>query len=558
MASDWDGFRRAARTLLRDGVDPDTIRWDGPSAAEPQLSLLRAAPAEAPEAGMETTPSPRVPPRLLELGEAVACHRSPRAWPWLYRVLWRVVGGERELLDDAADADVARLHAMERSVRRDVHKMTAFVRFRSVGGGEAERFVAWFEPRHLIVRRAAPFFQRRFPSMRWSILTPDECAHWDGEALAFSPGVARPGGGHDPVEADWLAYYASTFNPARVRPRAMRAEMPLFYWRNLPEARVIPELLREAPARVRDMVERAGSALPPSAAVPAPPVVRRAVAEPIGEPPPELAPVRVPGIRVGVAGWDYPDWAGRVYPPGRGGVDRLRWVAARFDLLEVNSTFYRPVTSRVARTWLRRTEDRPRLRFAAKLVRGFTHERGPWREADAAAVREGLLPLHEEGRLVSLLAQFPASFRNRPDERRWLKRVVDAFAEFPLHVEVRHRSWDDPAFRSWLRDRGVGLVNVDQPLFDDSLEPAAEATSRVAYLRLHGRNAAAWFRADATRDERYDYLYGAAELEPWVRRARELAARPDVDEVEVVFNNHYRGQAVTNAEEFALALAAAG
>lgn len=131
------------------------------------------------------------------------------------------------------------------------------------------------------------------------------------------------------------------------------------------------------------------------------------------------------------------------------------------------------------------------------------------------------------------------------------------FSEFPLHVEVRHASWDQEPFRAWLSDPGVGLVNVDQPMFAESIAPAAHATARTAYLRLHGRNSANWFRAEARRDERYDYLYSAEELQPWVDRTIELSGREDVDEVEVVFNNHYRGQAVDNARLFGRMLAEA-
>jgi uncharacterized protein YecE (DUF72 family) len=238
-------------------------------------------------------------------------------------------------------------------------------------------------------------------------------------------------------------------------------------------------------------------------------------------------------------------------------VDRLRWVSARFDVIEVNSTFYRPVSARVAHGWLERTADRPEFRFSAKLLRGFTHEAGPWPDADAAAVRAGMLPLLEAGRLDSIVVQFPWSFRNQSEQRRRLKRIVEVFGDFPLHVEVRHTSWDLPAFREWLAGRNVGLVNIDQPLFDHSIAPAAEVTSRVAYLRLHGRNAANWFRADASRDERYDYSYSEGELLPWADRARSLAARPDVDAVDVVFNNHYRAQAVNNALAFARLLQSA-
>ena len=200
------------------------------------------------------------------------------------------------------------------------------MRFRVVreAPGGAEAYVAWFEPRHRIVRLTASFFERRFPSMRWSILTPDECVHWEGTELRFTDGVTRAAAPEeDELESFWLTYYASTFNPARVRVSAMRAEMPLHYWRNMPETRSIDALLRGAPSRLREMIARAPSIDRPGeepdrrprvTAAPAP------AAAPSREPPENLRPQRIPGIRVGVAGWDYPDWAGKVYPTGRAGV----------------------------------------------------------------------------------------------------------------------------------------------------------------------------------------------------------------------------------------------
>ena len=559
----WEEFRARARALLRNGLPPDRACWEEWERSEGQLDLIGSLPIRrgSPEArAVAASEELRVPRAFLEFGEAVSCHRNPLPWPLLYRILWRIAGGERNLLSDPADPDVAELGSMERAVRRDCHKMKAFVRFRSVTDEGGERFMAWFEPRHRIVRRTAPFFVRRFPSMRWSILTPDDCVHWDGLELSFSPGIScNPAADGDLTENAWLTYYRSTFNPARIRVSAMRAEMPIYYWKNLPEAATISPLLRAAPGRLREMIDRAGldgAARLQARAERAKPhktvndhlVVRERTA---ALEPPSMQPTHlIPGIRIGVAGWDYPDWAGRVYPEGRRGVDRLRWLGSRFDLLEVNSTFYRPASPRVAESWLERTSDLSHLLFTAKIPQIFTHRQGEWRDSDVRAVREGMQPMLAAGRLRSLLVQFPWSFRNRDGERAMLHRVLDALGDFPLHVEVRHASWDDDGFRAELAARGVGIVNIDQPLFRDSLDGAAEVTNGIAYLRLHGRNTESWFREDASRDERYDYEYSAAELAPWVARAAELAGRDDVEEVEVVFNNHYRGQAVTNAEMF--------
>lgn len=574
---DWDGFRDAARPLLIESVPPSSIIWSEAHHEAAQLGLL--AGEEGPAPGLVADATVKVPRAFLDVAESAACHREPAPWPWLYRLLWRISRGEREILDDAADPDVSAVLSMDRAVRRDAHKMTAFVRFRSVNDADGERFIAWFEPRHRIVRRTTPFFVRRFPSMRWSILTPDECVHWDGENLSFAHGVdRRQAPRDDDLESFWLTYYAHTFNPARVRFSAMRAEMPIHYWRNLPEAASINGMLRGAPGRVREMIDRAAplratGGIPLSIGgvrLPAIVEARKSGHDAVEvrpgsprdpdsrrqhrEPPATLRPIRTAGIRIGVAGWDYPDWAGRVYPEGREGIDRLRWVAARFDLIEVNSTFYRPASERASRGWLERVADLSDMRFSAKLSRVFTHERELWKEAEVAAVRRGMDPLMEASRLVSLVAQFPWSFRDSPEARRQLGRIAAAFSEYPLHIEVRHASWQLSPIYDWLRERGVGVVNVDQPLFPDSIEPEARVTSRVGYVRLHGRNVENWFRSDAGRDERYDYDYSPTELSPWVRRVREMAAREDVEEVDVIFNNHYRGQAVNNAEWFAAAL----
>jgi len=257
-------------------------------------------------------------------------------------------------------------------------------------------------------------------------------------------------------------------------------------------------------------------------------------------------------IRTGVAGWSYDDWAGVVYPdPRPPGFDPLEYLSAFVDLIEVNSTFYRPPMPAYAEAWAARVADRPRFRFTAKLWRRFTHEREEgWTRDEVRAVTEGLTPLQEAGRLDAVLAQFPWSYRNDEQNREWLEDLREAFAEFHLVVEVRHASWNDPSFYEWLADTGVGFVNIDQPLFARSIVPSARATSRLGYIRVHGRNYRDWFRKGAGRDARYDYLYSHEELERWADRAREVARDEEVEMVDVVFNNHYKAQAVVNALEF--------
>jgi DNA polymerase len=176
---------------------------------------------------------------------------------------------DRSLTAIASDPLVYRLRQMQKAVSRDLHKMTAFVRFRKVEDPEGERYIAWFEPQHLILEPAAEFFQKRFANMRWSILTPNGSLHWNGHELTNGEGVPKskaPTG--DELEAWWLTYYRATFNPARANPKMLRAEMPVRYWKNLPEAALIPDLLAEATQRADRMIAAAPTA-PRRASMPA-------------------------------------------------------------------------------------------------------------------------------------------------------------------------------------------------------------------------------------------------------------------------------------------------
>ncbi|MBN2311925.1 MAG: DUF72 domain-containing protein [Candidatus Hydrogenedentes bacterium] len=254
-------------------------------------------------------------------------------------------------------------------------------------------------------------------------------------------------------------------------------------------------------------------------------------------------------VRVGPAGWAYDDWKGIVYPPGMPrSLHPLQYLCAYFDTIEVNSPFYRPPRPAHCVAWLAKVAANPRFKFTIKLWRRFTHERDAW--PDPSEIRtfcDGIEPIAEAGRLGALLVQFPWSFKRTPENRQWLARVLDAFAAYPLALEIRHASWNRPEVFDELARRRVAFCNIDQPLFSNSIKPSAEVTAHVGYVRLHGRNAADWFREDAGRDERYNYLYDVAELGEWrekIERIREMA-----DEVYVITNNHYRGQAVVNAFE---------
>lgn len=249
----FEGWQKVARAALSADWQPESVLWEEIGDKQPGLNW---GSGEEVMGVMASSPW-KVPRQFVELARRVACHRGEGRWALLYRILWRLTHGEPRLLHIVVDDDVGRLMDMDKAVRRDLHKMRAFVRFRQVPYQNDLWFVAWFEPDHHIVELNAPFFVDRFAQMHWSILTPDQCAHWDGRDLTVTAGVPRseaPAG--DEVENLWLTYYAHIFNPARVKTAAMVREMPKKYWKNLPEATIVPVLLEEAPMRVQGMIER--------------------------------------------------------------------------------------------------------------------------------------------------------------------------------------------------------------------------------------------------------------------------------------------------------------
>ncbi len=259
-------------------------------------------------------------------------------------------------------------------------------------------------------------------------------------------------------------------------------------------------------------------------------------------------------ILVGTAGWSYPDWENVVYLPGKAG-KQLRAVARYLDCVEVDSSFYHPPTARTTESWVRVVEQQPGFRFLAKAWQRFTHERSArWSQAEYELLTAGLQPLHEAGRLDSLLFQFPWSFRNDAKNRAWLADIADTFADWPLAVEVRHDSWlADETFQLF-RERRITFCNIDQPALAHCLPPTAHATTEIGYFRVHGRNAKNWFQEKQdVYGGRYDYLYSAVELDELLAQITKITAQ--TKKTFVVFNNHKDGKAFANSLQLKARLA---
>jgi DNA polymerase len=265
-AIDFDGFRQACRRLWAARVEPALVSWHTDDDNGAALFETPLEPGVAPgETGVggdgdaDGNGAPiQAPAAFLPLSRSVVLHRDPGRFGLLYRLLWRLQV-EPASRGDPLDPDWLLAEQMARAVHRDMHKMKAFVRFRTIdgGGGAAPLHVAWFEPAHHIVEATAPFFARRFTTMRWAILTPERSVRWDGEALRFGPGASRdetpPA---DAGEKLWLTYYENIFNPARLKLKTMQKEMPKRYWPNLPEAQLIQPLVAHAAERSLDMIQR--------------------------------------------------------------------------------------------------------------------------------------------------------------------------------------------------------------------------------------------------------------------------------------------------------------
>lgn len=280
-------------------------------------------------------------------------------------------------------------------------------------------------------------------------------------------------------------------------------------------------------------------------------------------------PSPVHRLLIGPAGWSYADWKGIVYPePGGRNFDPAAFLARFFDTIELNAPFYRTPAPATAANWARRVRAvNPEFLFTSKLLQSFTHQRKATAR-DELAVRAYLDVLHQEQMLGALLLQFPWSFHNTEENRRYLQQLAQRFHDYPRVIEVRHDSWDRPEVDVWLRSLQLGLCNVDQPQLSHGRPPSEKVTAPVAYVRLHGRNSRQWFgprshpRADTLpageifrpddEGQRYNYLYSEKEIAEWEEHIRRIT--PQAEVTFVITNNHFQGKGIVNALELSAGL----
>ena len=264
-------------------------------------------------------------------------------------------------------------------------------------------------------------------------------------------------------------------------------------------------------------------------------------------------------ILVGTAGFSYKDWEGIVYPPGLKRTQHpLQFLARYFDCCEINTSFYGHIQPKIGRQWCELLGDvNPEFELTAKLFRSFTHAPGAVLqstsaptlnplEEDETKAKEGLDSIASLGKLGALLIQFPVSFKNTEENREYLQKLVERFREYPLVVEVRHATWDEPEILADFATQNIAFCNIDQPWLGRALRATEHATAPLAYVRLHGRNYKEWFQSD-NRDDRYNYLYTPRQLEPWKEKIERLGEK--AEKTFAVTNNHYKGKAAVNALE---------
>jgi uracil-DNA glycosylase len=461
--ADFGAWRNAARELLHADVPPERVQWLSTCSSG---SLFEEFAQPCVPSGRSA--SPTVPRAFLDLARCVALHRDANKFALLYRMLWRLQS-EPRLLRIAVDEDVARACAMRKSVERDIHKMHAYVRFRAAPGIEG-RSIAWFEPEHYILEAAAPFFVRRFANFRWSILTPEQSAHWDLATLRFGPGGKRSDApAEDAQEQLWRTYYASIFNPARLKVAAMLNHMPKKYWRNLPESSVIPALIAHAQSRTEAMLAKpatrqhrravvpqvSGSPLPAgslddlrrrAAACRACPLWQRATQTVCGE-----GPERARVVLVGEQPGDQEDIAGRPFvgPAGRlldraleqAGIVRTSVYVTnavkhfKFEPRGKRRLHKKPSEAEIAacRPWLQHELNavRPELIVAlgASAARAVLGRAGTIGDLRGRIMLPGAAPICAEAKV--LVTVHPSYLLRLPEEQR-----EDAYAQFVADLHL--------------------------------------------------------------------------------------------------------------------------
>lgn len=251
-------------------------------------------------------------------------------------------------------------------------------------------------------------------------------------------------------------------------------------------------------------------------------------------------------IYIGPAGWHYPDWKGLFYVPGKSrSLSELSYLAQFFNVVEINTTFYRIPEPKIVANWNSQVEKFKSFQFIAKLYQGFTHMDSTPSDQDVQRFIAALLPLHEAGRLITVLAQYPWRVKYSDHVLNRIITQTLRLRPLPVHFEFRHGSWFCEQVLERLAANNIGWVNIDQPVIGDSLGPTDSVTNGIAYVRLHGRNYNAWFNENAGRDQRYDYCYTKQELQVWRETLQKFSAM--AQKTVVIFNNHFRGQAIVNS-----------
>lgn len=459
-ATDLDGWRAHARALVAAGVPPQDVTWQVAGAVDDLFAAAGAA-APPPPPPANDAPPLSVPRAFVDLAGQVIRHRDPVRLPLLYRLLWRQVRGEKTLMAVPSDPDVARALTLARQVKRDGYCMKAYLRFREVPQDGAEpHYVGWFEPEHHVVEAVAPHFVTRFKALRWSILTPDRSAHWDGRELTFAEGAAKADvPDEDALVSCWETYYSSIFNPARLKVDAMLAQMPRKYWKNLDEGRLINGMVREAAGRTQAMVTAVPSAPAvkgrvvwerPAAVIPADDTAERLRADiarcracPLWQPATQAVPGAGPMparlMLVGEQPGDQEDLSGRPFVGPAGQVLDAALVAAGLDREQLY------VTSAVKHF---KFEPRGKRRVHQRASSREAAVCGQWLEREVALVKPDLIVALGATAAKALLGREVAVSRERGTvaETAEGRRVLVS-----VHPAAALRQQDDQAGAAWRR-----------------------------------------------------------------------------------------------------------